>query len=175
MWQLGGGAVVAAAWRRRWQFGGGSAAVVAEVAAACGDGGGDGGSDGSLAAAAETLRRRLGTVVAAAEAAWQQQLRGIGSATSAATSLSRYRHRRSLRAAATALPPSRSFEPKALQRRSTYGRNRLAHRKMDIMLGTRLCAGITIEIRMRPRPLYAFRVILLMPRYAYAAYPTVVM
>ncbi len=87
--------------------------------------------------------------------------------------LSRFRHRRSLRAAATALPPSRSFEPKALQRRSTYGRNRLAHRKMDIMLGTRLCAGITIEIRMRPRPLYAFRVILLMPRYAYAAYPTV--
>jgi hypothetical protein len=26
---------------------------------------------------------------------------------------------------------------------------------------------------MRPRPMYAFRVILLMPRYAYAAYPTV--
>jgi hypothetical protein len=44
---------------------------------------------------------------------------------------------------------------------------------MDIMLGTRLRAGITIEIRMRPRPMYAFRVILLMPRYAYAAYPTV--
>ncbi len=41
------------------------------------------------------------------------------------------------------------------------------------MLGTRLRAGITIEIRMRPRPMYAFRVILLMPRYAYAAYPTV--
>ena len=70
--------------------------------------------------------------------------------------------------------PVISFEPKALQRRSTYGRNRLAHRKMDIMLGTRLRAGITIEIRMRPRPMYAFRVILLMPRYAYAAYPTVV-
>jgi hypothetical protein len=41
------------------------------------------------------------------------------------------------------------------------------------MLGTRLRAGITIEIRMRPRPMYTFRVILLMPRYAYAAYPTV--
>ncbi len=91
MWQLGGGAVAAAAWRRRWQLGGGSTAVVAEVAAVCGDGGGDGGSDGSLAAAAEALRRRLGTVVAAAEAAWQQQLRGIGSATSAAVMAARQR------------------------------------------------------------------------------------
>ena len=62
--------------------------------------------------------------------------------------------------------PVISFEPKALQRRSTYGRNRLVHRKTDRMLGTRLCAGIPIEIRMRPLPMYAFRVILLIPRYA---------
>jgi hypothetical protein len=45
-----------------------------------------------LAAAAEALRCRLGTVVAAAEAAWQQQLRGIGSATSAAVTAARQRN-----------------------------------------------------------------------------------
>ena len=63
-------------------------AAVAEVAggssAACGNGGGDGGSDGSLAGVAEALGRRLGTVVAAVAAAWQQQLGGIKSVTSAA-------------------------------------------------------------------------------------------
>ena len=84
MWQLGGGAVVVAAWRQRWQYGNGSTAAVAEVAAACGNGRGDACSDGSLVAVAEVLRRRLGMVVAAVTAAWQQQLRGIGSATSAA-------------------------------------------------------------------------------------------
>ncbi len=88
MWQLGGGAVAAAAWRQRWQYGGGSAAA---VVTGFGDGGGDGGSDGSLAAAAEALRHRLGTVVAVAAAAWQQQLRGIRSATSTAVTAARQR------------------------------------------------------------------------------------
>jgi hypothetical protein len=43
------------------------------------------------------------------------------------------------------------------------------------MLGTCLCAGIPIESKKQPRPLYAFRVILLISRYAYAAYSTVIL
>ncbi len=41
------------------------------------------------------------------------------------------------------------------------------------MLGTHLCAGIPIESKKRPWHMYAFCVILLISRYAYAAYPTV--
>jgi hypothetical protein len=41
------------------------------------------------------------------------------------------------------------------------------------MLGNGLCVGIHVKRRMGLLPTYAFRVILLTPREAYAAYPMV--